>query len=357
MPGYTPSTANFSTLAFEKFNGVGQLKAYNVEGRILVEYLGNVRLAGVIHEHVGLDVVDIKRTPIQVKKTVHLGQEITPHDGDLTLTPSPVLKGVQNAASFYGTTVRPNGTNAYFAEKATGQPFTPDTGETEPDSYNQVVFYWLQAGSFGIQWPKYQNRYWQRWSPNLADYAHYTVDPDLTASTTGISFTGGGLPQLVHQDDPAGAEAAIDVTTQRFFVKLAAGGDQRNRSLLKFNSSGAVWYVNVYTQTDTRQQQLTPTASAGSTVTVASTSGLEVGMVAVTWAGGTATITSILSSTQFVLSQNITGTPQLTFTVQSDAAAPIATTATVGDRIAPPAGHELAGYIDSGTGFFPRRVI
>jgi hypothetical protein len=352
VPGYTPSTANFSTLVFEKFNGVGQLKAYNVEGRILLEYLGNVRLAGVIHEHVGLDVVDIKRTPIQIKKTVHLGQEITPHDGDLTLTPSPVLKGVQNAASFYGTSVRPNGTNAYFAEKATGQPFTPDTGETEPDSYNQVVFYWLQSGSFGIQWPKYQNRYWQRWSPNLADYAHYSVDPDLTTSATGISFTGGGLPQLVYQDDPAGAEAAIDVTTQRFFVKLAAGGDQRNRSLLNFNSSGAVWYVNVYTQTDTRQQQLTPTASGGSTVTVASTSGLEVGMV-VTWAGGTATITSILSSTQFVLSQNLSGLPQLTFTVQSDAAAPIATTATVGDRIAPPAGHELAGYIDSGTGYYP----
>ena len=78
IPGFESTVENRSTLSFTKFNGVGQLSAYNVEGRILVEYLGDVRLADNIYEYVGYDVVEIKRVPTTHYVTAHLGAELRP---------------------------------------------------------------------------------------------------------------------------------------------------------------------------------------------------------------------------------------------------------------------------------------
>ncbi len=257
IPGYNPASPNLTTLSFDKYNGLGQLHAYNVEGRIFVEYLGNVRLAGNIYEHVGFDVVDIKRVPSVNYTSVNLGQEIRPHDNDASLNPSPVLAGAQNAASFYGTNVRADNTSAYFAERTTSPEKQPDDGSpASTDAFNKVVFYWLETGSFSIRWPKFQDRYWLRWSPAISDYAHYTVDGGGSTPDTGIAFNSGTLPQLVFQDDPAQTEASIDLNSQRFHVNFSAG-DLRNRSLLKFTNSSKVWYVNVYSQAEDRKVQVT----------------------------------------------------------------------------------------------------
>lgn len=317
IPGYNPTAANLSTLSFEKFNGIGQIKAYNVEGRILVEYLGNVRLAGNIYEFVGLDVVDIKRVPTVNTGAVHLGSEIRPFTeapaGEPAYVPSPVLANIQDASSFYGTTTRADGSLVYYAERETSVANDPDNGDpASVDAYNKVVFYWLQEGTFGIQWPQFQDRYWQRWSPWLDDYAHYTVEAGGSTPETGVAFSAGLLPEIIYQDDPAQAEAQIDLATQRLFVELA--NDARsNRALLKFTTSEDVWYVNVYTQTEDRAAATTRTDATSSTVvntptivTVPSTAGLTAGMV-VTGPGitGSATIVSIIDGTSFELSQII----------------------------------------------------
>ena len=100
----------------------------------------------------------------------------------------------------------------------------------------------------------------------------------------------------------------------------------------------------------------TSVLASPSTITVASTVGLEVGMI-VTGPGitGTATILQILNGTQLVLSQTLAAaTNNLTYTVESDGLQPIIdAVATVGTRLQPPAGHEIAGYIASGTGYYP----
>ena len=439
IPGYSPTTPNLTTLSFDKVNGVGQLHAYNIEGRVLIEYLGNVRIGQSIYEFIGSDVVDIHRLPTVNYPSVNLGKEIIASNGDTSLLPSPVLTNVQAGTSYYGTSVRPDNTQAYYAERDTSPANDPDNGgpATPNEAFNKVVFYWLEKGDFNIQWPKFQDRYWLRWSPNLADYAHYTVDSTGSTPDTGVSFAGGSLPTLVYQDDPAQSEGKIDLTTQRFYVSFAAGADKRNRSLLKFSNSGKVWYLNLYTQAEDRQVVKNATTSGGvfigkrltvntsanlyaglpaafylssnlsyaftniinvpdgahidvgwtgytyptwtnyfwttasdyrfiygyvtlwnsDTFATDSTAGLEVGMV-VTGPdlGGSATITRIIDATHYQISKSINTTlasNSFTFSVQSDAAAPIASTATVGTRIAPPAGHELAGYISGGTGYYP----
>ncbi|MES2571589.1 MAG: hypothetical protein V4710_16240, partial [Verrucomicrobiota bacterium] len=116
--------------------------------------------------------------------------------------------------------------------------------------------------------------------------------------------------------------------------------------------------MNLYTQADNRQSVLSSissTVGGVTTLTVGSTAGLEAGMV-VTGPGitGTAFIVSITDSTHLVLSQTIAnGTNPLTYTVESDASAQINRSATVGTRLIPPAGHENAGYIASGTNYYP----
>jgi hypothetical protein len=352
-------TENLTTLSFQKYINNGEIHAYNVEGRILVEYLGNVRLGGDVYDSLGIDVVELVRSPDINYATVKLGTPIAPHDGDSSLTASPVIDNTTGAFSYYATAARADGTAQYTAERASGGANSPDDGSpASPDAYNKVVFYWLEDGNFGMKWPKYQDRYWLRWSPNLADYAHNTVDAVGSTADNGLQFTEGMLPQIVYQDDDNQVEAKIDDATQRLFVSFGAGSDLRNRSLLKFTNTGATWYVNLYTQAESRSLALASTSSKTggvTTVTVADTIALEVGMtVSGTGISGTATIVSITDATHYVLSSAIANaTNTLNYTVEADGGAPINGTAMVGTRLAAPSGHELAGYLSAGTGYYP----
>ncbi|MEI6676394.1 MAG: hypothetical protein WCO57_14590, partial [Verrucomicrobiota bacterium] len=356
IPGDSSLTPNLKTLFFDKFAGLGQIKAYNVEGRILVEYLGNVRLGTNIYESIGVDVVDIVRAPVVNYASVNLGRQILPHDGDTSLVAAPLSSLA--ASGTYATTVQSDGTSDYFAEKTTGNANSPDNGDpASPTAYNAVVFYWMEKGDYSMQWPKFQDRYWLRWSPDLNDYTYNTVNAGGSTPTTGIAFIDGALPSIVFQDDPVNAEAYIDVKSQRLCVTLRE--DKRNRALLKFTNSDASWYVNLYTQAESRSVALDSTSittNGVTTLTVNSTIALEVGMV-VTGQGisGTATITKITDSSHYELSQVIANatTIPLKYTVEEDGGAPINGTAEVGTRLAAPAGHENAGYISGGTGYYP----
>jgi hypothetical protein len=239
------------TIWFERIAGEGVIRAYNVEGRIFIEYLGDVRAGNDVYEFLGSDVVDIVRVPEPNRVVVNLGQEIKPSDGDPTLFPSPKL-ALNAGPPWYGTTARPDGTQVFHAERETGPPNVPENGEpsTGDDAYNKVVFYWLKEGNFGIRWPKFQDRYWQRWPLNVGDYAHNTVPGTGSTTDTAVQFTGGLLPTLVFQDDEAQEESRLDINTQRLLVNVPIDG--LNRTLLKFTANGKVWYIPVFTQSSTR---------------------------------------------------------------------------------------------------------
>ncbi len=348
IPGYTSNSPILNTLFFTKYGANGQIAAYNVEGRLLVEYLGNVRLGNNIYESIGVDVVDIVRTPPASYVTVNLGQQILPHDGDVSLTPSPTLAGLTSGN--FASSLEKNGTTKYFAEKTTGDASSPDNGSpVNPTAYSTAVFYWMETGNYSIQWPKYQDRYWLRWSPNLSDYAYNTVSAAGSTAATGISFAGGTLPTIVFQDDPAQQESAMDPTTQSLYVTLQA--DQRNRTLLRFDGTGASWYVNLYTQAESRSQTHSSTPSP-TTVTVASTAGLIAGMT-VTGTGitGSATIVSILDATHYAISQNLgnstattTATTNFTHTLAlSSTTTSASTTVTVASTAGMVAGMAVTG--------------
>jgi hypothetical protein len=363
-PGDSPTAPSiYSTLKFSKVGATAQLSAYNVEGRIFVEYLGKARIGAEVLTYIGSDVVEIVRQADTTYTTTYLGKEVLPHDGTSgVLTASPVSGSSLN---YYSSVTKSDGLMSYYAERATSSASDPDNGTpTSTTAYNDVKFYWLLKGDYGIQWPKYKDAYWLRWSPNLTDYTFQTVDASGSVAATGLKFPSGALPSIVYQDDTAGAEASLDALTQSVLVNPSADG--RNRCLLKFTGSGTPWYINLYTQAETRaisRASTYSTTSGVTTVTVDSTMGLEVGML-VSGSGitGTATISSIADSTHYTLSATSSptnGNSTLTYTVESDQEARIVegTAATVGDRLVPPTGHELGGYISSGTCYYPAGYV
>ncbi len=292
------------TLWFQKTAGVGELHAYNIEGRIFVEYLGALKPgASATHQFLGADIVEVVRVAPSVNVTVALGERITPRDsldrllpldGSSEWLPAPVISASPGAQQFYGTHTRADGRQVYFAERENENP-------------DRVVFYWLEAAdaaittgsgtaSLGLYWPKLKNNYVQQWPTQLDAFAHNTVGAAGTIGGTGVQFPAGQLPQLVFQDEATQTEATIETTTQRLIVSFR--NDSANRALLKFTNGYEVWYLRLFTQAEDRAGYL-----------------------------------------------------------EGDGLPAIAASVSVGDRIAAPSGYSTAGFIQRGTGYLPSAYL
>lgn len=365
------------TLWFDKTAGLGQLRAYNVEGRIFVEYLGALQQGSVggVHNFLGADILDVVRVATPVEATVLLGDQITPRGSEGQLLPSdgssewlgaPVTAISATNQAFFGSVTRKDGMTNYYAER---ENLTPD----------RVAFYWLErsdaeinfetppaAPNLGIYWPRVKNHYQQVWPSDVTKFAHYTVPAGGSTSATGLQFTGGQQPQVVFQDDPAQAEARIDTSTQRFAVTFS-GSDGMNRSLLKFSAANEVWYVRVFTQMENRPRTIAVTNGGSGYTSAPAVSFTNGGTGAVATAvvsGGRVTSIALsnpgqnfTSATQVVLSGGggsgataIVSDPGF---LEGDALGAINVAANVGDRINAPPGYEVGGYIASGDGYNP----
>ena len=257
-PAPSSDSAELRTVWFDTTGGTRRLHAYNITGRLLIEYLGALRDDGT-HEFLGLDVVSVQQTLRPSTATVELGQRIRAYDGatfdfDETLVASPVTTSTSNI-NYYSSNPLPDGSIAYYAER-------------ENDIEDREIFYWLSPETIAlpaggataadrklvINWPVYLNKYLQVWPSDVTHYAHYTVGAtgSSDSSGTGLGFIGGNVPQIIYQDSPEG-DSSLDTNTQRILVNFNGEVDQLNRSLLKFTgSNGGVWYVPLMTQADGR---------------------------------------------------------------------------------------------------------
>jgi len=304
-PAPDPESAELRTVWFDTTGGTRRLHAYNITGRLLVEYLGALREDGT-HEFLGMDVISVQQTLRPSTATVELGQRIRAFDGDAfdldeTLVASPVTTSTSNI-NYYSSNPLPDGSIAYYAER-------------ENDIEDREIFYWLSPETIAlpaggssaadlkllINWPVYLNKYLQVWPSDVTHYAHYTVGSSGSSdsSGTGLPFVGGNIPQIIYQDSAEG-DAVLDTGTQRILVNFNGEVDQLNRSLLKFTgSNGGVWYVPVMTQADGRPGY-----------------------------------------------------------VEGDGTTAVTGTAYVGERIAPPASvNTLAGYVAAGTYYSPNAYV
>ena len=285
------------TLWFETIGGTPSLRAYNHEGRIFVEYLGEpVEGSNTKRRFLGADIVEVSQAPAIDYITTHLGDRILPPDGDSSLQALPSQS--EAVGAFYATASDALGNILYYAERENRVP-------------DRVSFYWLEQDDPAIEknpsspllalaWPKYLSKHWFLWpdtNPAAGKFVQITSGANGLPAENGLQFPSGTLPSVVFQDDPAQAQAAFNSSIQRLGINLATDADGSALTLLKFTSGTSVWYVRLHTQTPGRAGYL-----------------------------------------------------------ETDALPAINQNALVGERIAPPAGHS-AGVIENGTGYLPSAYI
>jgi len=284
-----PGEPILKTLWVETNGGVKNLHAYNVTGRLLLEYLGALQADGS-YEFLGMEILNVERTLDSATTDVKLGTQVLPFDGsqfdlDPALLASPLAKSVSQV-SYLGTVNKADGRVDYYAERENGEA-------------DRVTFYWLEPLTLGINssgntqvgavaanlptiaWPKYLNRYTLSW-PDPGLFVQYTVDEagSTLASGTGLQFVGGKIPQIIYQEGDS-PDASIDTNTQRLLVDLQTRRVASTRTLLKFiGANGGVWYVPLRTQSANSIAAITGNAYVGERINPPSADYMDAGYVA-----------------------------------------------------------------------------
>lgn len=225
------------------------IRAYNLEGNVLVEYLGDPRSdAGVgVREHLGFEVISVQKELRPSIAEVWLGEQLLPSAApgaaplsDLDFLPIQVsLPGPPVAQHFV------DNRTVYYA-----------VGENlEPAS---VEFYWLEEGIEGINWPRFRNNYRIVWPEGVSQFAAVYARPEVGAPQEVIdgsylNLLATNTPELIFQDDPEGKEADLDF---QFRLVVEPGEDGVNRSLIRFNSGNNFWYARLYSGTTTHLQEI-----------------------------------------------------------------------------------------------------
>ncbi len=255
----TSGAAEPRTVWYDKLGNTASLHAYNVEGRLFIEYLGAQVSGNVgVHEFLGADILDIKRVADVTTVQTDLGEKLRPRQGDAQtgddqLIPKVEVNLSQTGSQLYGSYLRADGITDYYAERE----------NLDPD---RVTLYWLEtkdasihfltapaSPGIAIEWPKYKRNYTHVWPSSIGSYQPVNVMQNGSSVGTGPQFAASNLPSIIFQDDPANAEAVIDANTQRLLVDFTESSDKTNRTLLKFDSTVGPWYVRMFIQS---QEQL-----------------------------------------------------------------------------------------------------
>lgn len=246
IPGIVPQVttntlSELRTLWYEQSGGLGggQIHAYNREGRVFVEILGDVR-AGDTRQHLGFEIVDVVRQPAPNEVTIELGDKLTAYPGgtpsDSDLFPSPILVLGQDFSYLHvpGGTTRPD----YYANR-------------ETRNQNDLQFHWLEEGLQGLLWPYRFVRYSLVWPDEVSRYTHY-VRPEVAtaaeAKATAVLLPSQNAPTIAYQD-PLDGPRGFMTETFTYYSYLDVG-HPAHRALLRFTSGDFIRYERVFSWLD-----------------------------------------------------------------------------------------------------------
>jgi hypothetical protein len=237
-----------TTLWFDR--NLDMIRAYNVEGRVIIEYLGDPRgkTGDELREHLGLEIVEVRKelTPVTVESVI--GEQLFPSSSpgvilnDLDYSPMQISAPGPLVAQHFVA----NRTVYYGIEENLQAP--------------RVEFYWLEEGSHTILWPELRNNYRIEWPDDVSDFAGVFARPDLGSAEdvlagSYLNLLATNTPELIFQDDPTSGEASLNFQFH-LSVELDEFGDEVNRSLIRFNSGNDFWYVRLYSATTAHLQSI-----------------------------------------------------------------------------------------------------
>jgi len=215
--------------------------AYNREGRVFMELLGNLKENGdgVAREPLGFEIVDVVKDPTPLDTTIELGERILPPLPDPleSLTPEPVLQvGAPRFA--YLQNVGGTGLRRLYATRETA-------------NLNDYQIHWMETSVAGLMWPKLLGRYQLVWPTDVEKYSHYVrplVATEAEAAATAVPLPTANAPILEYQD-PLDQPRGKLTETYRYYTWLDEAHPV-HRALLRFNSSEEVAFERVFSWLD-----------------------------------------------------------------------------------------------------------
>jgi len=225
------------TLWYDKEQG--SILAYNHEGRVLMELLGDLHPDGETREPLGFEIVEVVKNPTPLDTTIELGERILPPLPDPleSLTPEPVLQsGAQSFA--YQQNVGSSGLLKLYATR-------------ETINLNDYQIHWMETSLAGLKWPKLLGRYDLIWPADVEKYSHYVrplVATEAEAAATAIPLPTANAPSLEYQD-PLDQPRGKLTDTFRYYTWLDEAHPV-HRGLLRFNSADDVAFERVFSWLD-----------------------------------------------------------------------------------------------------------
>ena len=224
----------------------GQIHAYNKEGRVFMEILGDVK-SGDVRNQLGYEIVDIIKQAAPADVTTELGDKLTPPPSLLstaqTLYPEPLLSDVTKNFAFQHT------------EPGRGEISLYATRETK--NLNDYQVYWMEESIAGLRWPAVLARYALVWPSDPARYSHYirpAVDA-LTAKETGVQMPTDNVPVIEWQDRDANNNPRALLTEDFKFYTYLDSAFPAHRSLLRFTSGENIAFERVFSWLDDTLKQ------------------------------------------------------------------------------------------------------
>jgi hypothetical protein len=245
--GYSSAGAGSTNATLQELRTVwydpsqGLILAYNAQGRVFMELLGDTTPSGG-REFLGYEIVDVFQQPVAQAVTAELGEKIAAYANgqpDADLVPSPV-QATLNTTLLYTDSSGTSGRTEYYAAAETKNP-------------NDVLVHWLEAGIVGLRWPLVFNRYQQVWPDDPAKYSHYLrplVATATNAALTAVQLPVNNSPAVQYQDPLDYPRATLDESA-RFYTFLDAS-QPTHRTLLRFSSGTTVAFERVFSVLDSR---------------------------------------------------------------------------------------------------------
>ncbi|MCI0534484.1 MAG: hypothetical protein L0Z50_04585 [Verrucomicrobiales bacterium] len=219
---------------------LGTISAYNVEGRVFLELLGDLREDKTTRQHLGFEIVDVVREPTPNTITIELGERLTAFPNnepdDASLFPEPIL-----------TTGQP----FYYQHNITASPGVQFFAARETANQNDLQLHWLEQGLAGLKWPFRFTRYLLIWPADVAKYSHYIrplVSSEADAKKTAVPLPNDNAPFIQYQDPLDQIRGKL---TERFeYYTYLVPEYPAHRALLRFNSGANVRFERVFSWLD-----------------------------------------------------------------------------------------------------------
>lgn len=218
-----------------------EILAYNVEGRVFVELLGETEPGGRIRRPLGFEIVDVYREPVPADVNTELGEPLTafpPEEGpdDSALYPDPV----QGSLDFV------------YQHMPADSPRPVLFATRETRNRNDVQVHWLETGVEGLRWPNRFVRYRQVWPTDILKYSHYLrprVNSEEEARATAVPLPPENAPMIDYQDALDRPRAKLTETFS-FYTYLTEQYPV-HRTLLRFRAGDNIRFERVLSWLET----------------------------------------------------------------------------------------------------------